>query len=91
MSADAEVIFDRKESVLLAPSDALMVRGEKKSLYIADGGRARRATVTTGLSNWDATEIVSGLAEGDLVIVSLDVPGLREESPVRIATTRSWP
>lgn len=91
MSADAEVIFETKESVLLAPSDALMERGEQRSLYIADGGYARRIAVTTGLSNWDATEIVSGVAEGDLVIVSLDVPGLREDSAVRVAATRSWP
>jgi len=88
MSADAEILIDRKESTLVVPSDAILDRGGARWVYVVEGGRARRRDVTTGLRNWELTEIVSGLSAGENVIVSLDIPELREGSPVRVAETR---
>jgi HlyD family secretion protein len=33
--------------------------------------------VTTGLSNWEYAEVVSGLAEGDQIVSSLDRAGVK--------------
>jgi HlyD family secretion protein len=33
--------------------------------------------VTTGLANWEHTEIISGLNEGDQIVLSLDQAGVK--------------
>ena len=45
-------------------------------LYRADGVLEER-TVATGLSNWEQTEITSGLNEGDQIVLSLDQAGVK--------------
>jgi HlyD family secretion protein len=51
---------------------------------IKDGVVADRK-VELGLTNWDTSEILEGLDEGERVIVSLDVRGLREGARVVVA------
>ncbi len=89
MSADAEIRIDRKDAAAFVPSDAVMDRESRRYVYVVDGGVARRREVVTGLSNWDVTEIVSGVVDGDRVIVTLDIPDLRDGAAVRVAGTRS--
>jgi HlyD family secretion protein len=81
MSADVEVVVGRKENALQLPSSAIMERDAKKFVYVVSAGKVVRRDVTTGIGNWDRTEIVSGLAEGESVITSLEqkdlAPGVR--------------
>jgi HlyD family secretion protein len=74
-SADIEIIYKVKEHVLRIPTQNLM-EGKKVLLYKPDGKLEERI-VTTGLSNWQFTEIVSGLQEGDQIVASLDRAGLK--------------
>lgn len=71
LSADVEVILDQREGVLRVPTYALMAGG--KVLVLA-GGRLEERRVEVGLQNWSYAEVMSGLAEGELVVVSLDRP-----------------
>ena len=57
------------DDVLRIPSYAL-VEG-RRALVVRDESLVS-VPVETGLSNWEFAEIVSGLAEGDRVVVSLD-------------------
>ncbi len=68
-SADAEVILSVREAVLRVPTGALLAGG--KVLVLADGRLAERQ-LATGLRNWDHTEVLSGLAAGEAVVLSLD-------------------
>ena len=68
-SADVEVILETHENVLRVPSSALL-SGDK--VLLVDGRTLVERPVQVGLRNWDVTETVSGLAEGDRVVVSLD-------------------
>ncbi len=81
MSADVEVVVGRKESVLQIPSSAIMERDGKKFAYTVSGGKIVRRDVTTGAGNWDRTEILTGLTEGEPVVTSLEqkdlAPGVR--------------
>ena len=85
-SADIETVHKVKENVLRIPTQHLM-EGKKVLLYKADGKLEER-TVTTGLSNWQFTEILSGLQEGEKIVASLDRSGLKAgvkvkpESPI---------
>jgi HlyD family secretion protein len=78
MSADVEIVVDSVKDALVVPAQAVMEREGKQFIYLNDDSRARLREVTTGLSNWTSTQVVSGLKEGDEVIVTTDVPGLKE-------------
>jgi len=74
-SADVEIIHARHENVLRIPTQALL-EGKKVLLYEADGVLIER-TVTTGLANWEQTEITAGLIEGDQIVLTLDQEGVK--------------
>ena len=73
-SADIEIVHKVRENVLRIPTQHLM-EGKKVLVYKADGKLEERI-VTTGLSNWQYTEILSGLQEGEQIVASLDRAGL---------------
>lgn len=74
-SADVEIIHTRHENVLRIPTQTLL-EGKRVLIYRPDGVLDAR-TVTTGLANWDRTEITNGLTEGDLIVLTLDQTGIR--------------
>jgi HlyD family secretion protein len=74
-SADVEIVHAAHENVLRIPTPTLL-EGNRVLLYKADGVLEERK-VTTGLANWDHTEIISGLNEGDQIVMSLDQAGVK--------------
>lgn len=79
-SADLEVIIDQRENVLRVPTRAL-IQGE--SVYVIDDGQAQLRTIKKGLANWEFTEVLEGVQEGEQVVTSIDREGL--EDGVRVA------
>jgi len=69
-----------KEKALAVPLTALL---ENSYVMVAEGNKAVKKTVTTGLKNTDLIEISSGLNENDLVIVEGNF-GLPDGSPIDI-------
>jgi len=60
-----------KRDVLIVPREALIVTGEREAVIKAQGeGRFRPVDVKTGMWRGDSVEILSGLEEGDRVVVS---------------------
>lgn len=86
-SADVEIIHASRENVLRIPTQALL-EGKHVLLYGANGVLEDRV-VTTGLANWDQTEITSGLTEGDQIVMSLDKAGVK--AGVRVKPETSTP
>lgn len=74
-SADVEIVHDARERVLRIPTQTLL-EGNRVLRYGSDGVLEERK-VSTGLSNWEHAEVLSGLAEGDQVVSSLDRPGVK--------------
>lgn len=74
-SADIEIVHKLKENVLRIPTQHLM-EGKKVLLYKSDGVLEERI-VTTGLANWEYTEIISGLKQGEQIVASLDRSGVK--------------
>jgi HlyD family secretion protein len=83
MSANVDVQVAEKLNVLSLPTNVIIGRGTKRSVYVIANGIARARSVQTGLSSWERTEIVSGLGEGDVVVGTLNVQGLADGMPVR--------
>ena len=68
-SASADIIIQRRDSVLTIPERVVTLAGDSASvqLKLADG-RAEKRAIKTGLSDAINIEIVSGLVAGDEVI-----------------------
>jgi HlyD family secretion protein len=81
MSADAIIVADAKEDVLSVPTEAL-VREEEG--YVIKDGRAVRRSVTVGIGNWQAKEVVDGLREGERLITSVGIKELKDGVKVNV-------
>ena len=80
-SADVEIILAVRRDTLRIPTESL-VEGNRVYRYRSDD-TVELLTVETGTSNWDHTEILSGLAPGDEVVVSIEKPGLGDGVAVK--------
>ena len=80
-SADVEIVHASHGKVLRIPTQTLL-EGKRVLLYGADGKLEER-TVATGLSNWEQTEITSGLNEGDQIVLTLDQAGVKAGARVQ--------
>lgn len=70
MSANVEVVLDSKKGVLTLSSGAIKTRGGSSYVEVmGDSGQIVRKNVETGISDDTRTEIISGLSDGDEVIV----------------------
>jgi HlyD family secretion protein len=81
MSADVILIVDEKEDVVFAPTEALI---RQEYAYVIEGGRAVRRDVTLGIGNWNTTEILGGLEEGDQLITSISLTALTDGVRVKV-------
>jgi HlyD family secretion protein len=64
-----EIVTSRTSGVLAIPREALESSDGTRFVWLVAGDRAEKRTVETGLMNTTDTEIVKGLAEGDVVVL----------------------
>ena len=73
MTANAEILLDEHKGVLTVPENAVMYDNQKNaSVQVPDSKQkdgTRKVPVKVGLSNGSVSEIVSGLKEGDQVVL----------------------
>jgi HlyD family secretion protein len=73
MTANAEILMDEHKGVLTVPENAVSYDNQKNAfVQIPDKEQKegwRKVSVKVGLSNGSATEIISGLKEGDQVVL----------------------
>lgn len=74
-SADVEVILARKENILRLPSD-LIINDEYVLVLNADNIIEQR-DVALGISNWQYSEILSGINKTDKIISSVGLTGVK--------------
>jgi len=70
MTASIRIVVAEKQDVLVAPNRALRRDSGGRYVEVLRLGLPTKEYVTTGASNEDVTEIVSGLEEGQEVIIS---------------------
>ena len=64
MSVEANIVTRENENALLVPTDAV----HDNAVFIVDGVRARKRTVTIGIRGTRAMEILDGLKDGERVV-----------------------
>ena len=75
-SADVEIVLDTRSAVLRVPTSAL-IEGNRVMLLNSESGKLEERKVKTGLSNWEYTEVLDGLKEGELIVTSLEREGVK--------------
>jgi HlyD family secretion protein len=77
MNASVQISAVNKTDILTLPTEAVLdMRGRKMVRIIgADGQPGRPQPVVTGVNSYDKIEIISGLAEGDMVAIGGLPPG----------------
>ena len=69
MFADITLQTSAVSDVLCIPSKAIMQEGEERYVYVTDGATAQKRTITEGVTNGTVTEIISGINEGDKIVL----------------------
>ena len=79
-SADVEIVLSSRTGVLRVPTAAL-IEGSKVMVLNAGSGKLEERKVKTGMANWEFTEIVEGLSEGERIVISLEREGVKVGAP----------
>ena len=83
MFVKADIEIARKDTVIVIPKEVIVAGARGKTIYIVEGGAARRRTITTGLENEKSVEVIEGLkANSRLVVKGFET--LRDDSKVKI-------
>ncbi|MCP4390786.1 MAG: efflux RND transporter periplasmic adaptor subunit [Gammaproteobacteria bacterium] len=82
-TADIEVILDAHGDSLRIPTEALL-EGSMVYLYDSNLDTISKTRISTGLSNWRYTEVLEGLAAGQVIVTSIDREGLVDGAVVKI-------
>jgi RND family efflux transporter MFP subunit len=83
MYAETTLTLEAKDNVLVVPLQAVIHEGDQTTVYVVGrDNKVELRVVTVGLETPTDAEVVSGLAEGEAVIVS-DTSGLKPGQEVR--------
>jgi len=99
MSATVWIEAQQREGVLQVPTEAILRGADEQTVFVAEGeGRYRSQTLTTGLAGTSCcgtqrrTEVLSGLDEGEQVVVSgqflLDSESQLQEAVAKLLDSR---
>jgi len=83
MFARASLIVQRRDNVLLLPKDSLLRESGPARVFVHDKGRASLREVMLGLEGEQYVEVLTGLRDGDEVIVAGQYE-LRDGMPVNV-------
>jgi HlyD family secretion protein len=89
-SADVEIVLSSRPDVLRVPT-ATLIEGGKVMVLNAASGRLEERKVKTGTANWEFTEIVEGLAEGERIVMSLEREGVKVGARATAAQSAAEP
>lgn len=74
-SADVEIILSVRENAIRVPTSSLLEGG--RVLIVRRDGTLEERRIKTGVSNWEFTEVLEGLAVNDRVVTSVEREGVK--------------
>jgi hypothetical protein len=69
MTASASVVTDERADVITVPNRTITRQGNSRTVRVVTPDGVESRTVEIGLANDQSTEIISGLNEGETVVV----------------------
>ncbi len=70
LTVTVNILVANKQNVLLVPNNAITSRGTKTYVQVIKDGVTEERAIETGISDWQYTEVISGLSEGEKVVVT---------------------
>jgi len=83
MFARVKMVTKKHQNVLVVPLKAILKRGQEEVVFVVEDSLAHLRRVKTGLSDEGKIEILSGINEGDRVIIEGNY-GLTEDTKVEV-------
>ncbi|MFQ5674954.1 MAG: efflux RND transporter periplasmic adaptor subunit [bacterium] len=83
MFASVFITTETHSNALLIPKKAMILETDMDQVYVYQEGTAHKVNLKLGFTSGDNVEVLSGLQEGDLVVIA-GQEGLREGLPIRI-------
>lgn len=83
LRAEVHLVIDRREEALRLARGSIVNVNDHQYVFVLKGNRAVKTRVRLGLTGWDTTEILEGLAIGDEVILS-DMSEHASQKEIRI-------
>lgn len=81
-SADVEIVLNRHDDVLHIPTSSL-INGNQVLVYQPNSQTLEERLIKTGITNWEYTEVVSGLKKGEQIVSSIEREGVKAGIKVR--------
>jgi len=70
LTVTVSIIVDERNDVLLVPNSAITTQGRQTYVQVlSPDGTTEERSITTGISDWQYTEVTDGLSEGEKVVV----------------------
>ena len=85
-SADIEIVLAEKAGVLRIPTEAI-IENNRVLIFSQRDGLLEERIIETGLHNWEHTEVLSGVSEGEQIVVSVDREGVADAARAVIDST----
>ncbi|WP_243310240.1 efflux RND transporter periplasmic adaptor subunit [Fundidesulfovibrio agrisoli] len=80
MTTQCQIVVQKKSGVLVIPNSALKWVDNKQTVFLVEDGKAEKVYPELGLAGLNETEVVSGLAAGQLVATQIVLPGSGKKS-----------
>ncbi len=81
-SADIEILIEERPDVLRIPTEAVL-NGKEIFLYDAATKRLTKSEFKPGISNWEYTEVLSGVEQGAQIVTSIGRKGVKDDALAR--------
>lgn len=89
-SADIEVVVDRKEKAIGAPSRAVMGLSGQRYVFLVENNKLKKVDIKTGLGNYEVIEVLEGLKLGDSVALPSESVELKDDLKIQPEIIQ-WP
>ncbi|HAF02036.1 MAG TPA: efflux RND transporter periplasmic adaptor subunit, partial [Methylophilaceae bacterium] len=89
-SADVEVVLESHSNVLRVPTSSVL-EGNKVMLYQPATQKLEERAIQVGITNWEFTEIIEGLKQGDQIVASLEREGVKAGAVVTAESNNEKP
>jgi HlyD family secretion protein len=77
-SADIEVLLEERPDVVRIPTEAVI---KDRFVLVLDDGVLKQREFERGLANWEYTEVRSGIAAGERIVLSVGRDGVKDGVP----------
>ncbi|MBA7533216.1 Macrolide export protein MacA [subsurface metagenome] len=69
LTVTVSILVEERNDALLVPNGAIIRQGMETYVQVLKDGVTEARSITTGISNWQYTEVTDGLSEGEKVVI----------------------